>query len=181
MSDRHKVFVSYHHAADQAYKDRFVQLFSQVVVDWSVRLGDIADGLATETIRQKIRDEWLRDATVTVVLVGRQTWQRKHVDWEIGSSLRNTSYNPRSGLLGILLPTYPAPQPGFYEPTTIPPRLADNLGAVNSFARIYPWTENPGEMQRWIHDAFVRRNQEPPPNNSRDSFRNNRSGDRWAP
>lgn len=180
MSDRHKVFVSYHHAADQAYKERFVQLFSHVVVDWSVRLGDIPDGLATETIRQKIRDEWLRDATVTVVLVGRQTWQRKHVDWEIGSGLRNTAYNPRSGLLGVLLPTYPASQPGYYDPSTIPPRLADNLGAANSFGRLISWTENPAEMQKWIHDAFLRRNQDPPPNNGRDSFVNNRSGDRWS-
>lgn len=180
MSDRHKVFISYHHANDQRYKDRFVQLFSHVIVDWSVRHNDISDGIATETIRRKIRDEWLRDSTVTVVLIGRQTWQRKHVDWEIGSSLRNTMYNPRSGLLGILLPTYVPTQPGFYDPQTIPPRLADNLGATNSFARLIWWTEDAAQVQRSIHDAFVRRSQEPPPDNSRASFVNNRSGARWS-
>jgi hypothetical protein len=180
MSDRHKVFISYHHAADQAYKDLFVRQFSQVIVDWSVRLNDIPDGLATETIRQRIRDEWLRDSTVTVVLIGQQTWQRKHVDWEIGSSLRSTMYNPRSGLLGVLLPTYRAPRPGHYDPYTIPPRLADNLGAPNSFGRIVSWTDNPIAMQAHIHEAFIRRNQEPPPNNGRDSFRNNRSGEQWS-
>lgn len=180
MSERHKVFISYHHAGDQYYKDRFVQLFSSIMVDWSVRLGDIPDGLATETIRQKIRDEWLRDSTVTVVLVGAQTWQRKHVDWEIGSSLRNTTYNPRSGLLGVLLPSYPRAQAGYFDPHTIPPRLADNLGQENSFASIINWTESPVEMQDWIHRAFVRRTKEPPPNNSRDSFAYNRSGSRWS-
>ena len=180
MADRHRVFISYHHAIDQGYKNHFVQLFSPIMLDWSVRLGDIPDGIATETIRQKIRDEWLRDSTVTVVLIGQQTWQRKHVDWEIGSSLRHTVKNPRSGLLGILLPTYPFPGPNKYNPQTIPPRLADNLGQNNSFARIINWTENPTEMQRYIHDAFTRRHQEPAPNNGRTSFINNRSGSQWS-
>ena len=52
--------------------------------------GDIDDSLATDTIRQRIRDNFIRDATVTVVLIGPCTWQRKYVDWEIGSSLRAT-------------------------------------------------------------------------------------------
>lgn len=179
MTEQHRVFISYHHAADQAYKNKFVQLFSNIMVDWSVRLGDIPDGLTTETIRQKIRDEWLRESTVTVVLIGQQTWQRKHVDWEVGSSLRNTAKNPRSGLLGVLLPSYPAARANTYDVHTIPPRLADNLGESNSFGKIVTWTENPSEMRNWIHDAFIRRNQSPPPNNSRDSFINNRTGNRW--
>ena len=33
-------------------------------------------------MRQKIRDEYIRDATVAIVLIGPRTWQRKHVDWE---------------------------------------------------------------------------------------------------
>ena len=67
----------------------------------------MADLKATETIRQQIRDNFIRDATVTVVLIGPCTWQRKHVDWEIGSSLRKTKRNSRCGLLGILLPNHP--------------------------------------------------------------------------
>ena len=111
---RHKVFVSYHHSRDQAYRNRFDYLFghiSDVVVLRSVQIGDLDPSLRTETLRQKIRDEYLRDSTVTVVLVGADTWKRKHVDWEIGASIRHTQYNPRSGLLGIILPTYPRPSP----------------------------------------------------------------------
>ena len=65
---------------------------------------------------------------MTVVLIGAETWKRKHVDWEIGASIRETEHNPRSGLLGILLPTYPRPhgEPNNYFPNTIPPRLYDN-------------------------------------------------------
>lgn len=87
---RDKVFISFHHE-DQFYKDQFVEMMGDDIVDQSVEDGDIDDdNLSTETIRQKIRDEFIRDATVTVVLIGPCTWQRKHVDWEIGSSLRKT-------------------------------------------------------------------------------------------
>lgn len=101
---RHKVFVSYHHANDQYYRNKFEKLFTErydIMVSKSVQLGDIDDNLNPETIRQKIRDEYIRDSTVTVVLIGAETWKRKHVDWEIAASIRDTQYNPRSGLLGI--------------------------------------------------------------------------------
>ena len=76
------------------------------IVERSVGDGDIEDNLRVETIRRRIRDEFIADATVTVVLIGPATWQRKHVDWEIGSSLRATRTNSRCGLLGILLPSH---------------------------------------------------------------------------
>ena len=88
MNDRHRVFVSYYHDEDQDYREYFEELFSDIydiMVSESVEIGDIDDTkLSTERIRQIIRDEYLRDSTVTVVLVGEHTWQRKFVDWEIG-------------------------------------------------------------------------------------------------
>ena len=97
MQPRHKVFVSYHHDNDQAYRNAFENLFANtydIMVSKSVQIGDIDPNLKVETIRQKVRDEYLRDSTVTVVLIGSATWQRKHVDWEIGSSIRHTQLNP---------------------------------------------------------------------------------------
>ncbi len=180
MNNRHKVFVSYHHDNDQKYRDLFEGLFSDIhdiIVSKSVQIGDIDPNLKTDTIRQKIRDEYLRDSTVTVVLIGAETWKRKHVDWEIGASIRNTEYNPRSGLMGILLPTYPKPYgPNKYNPYTIPPRLYGNIQC--GFAEIYNWSDNPNIVQSWIHQAFNRR-KKIDPDNSYDSFVNNRSGERW--
>ena len=183
VNNRHKVFVSYHHANDQYYKDSFETLFAKIydtMESKSVEDGDIDPNLKTETIRQKIRDENLRDSTVTVVLVGTETWKRKHVDWEIGSSIRATKNNTRSGLLGIVLPSYRGPNEdmGKYNPYTIPPRLYDNI--VCGFAKIYNWSDDPDTVQSWIHDAFKRRHEDPPPDNSRLSFKNNRSGERWS-
>lgn len=181
ISNRHKVFVSYHHANDQYYRDRFESLFTNthdIMVSRSVQIGDINTYLPTETIRQKIRDEYLRESTVTVVLIGAETWKRKHVDWEIGSSIRHTQYNPRSGLMGILLPTYPRPYgaPDKYYHDTIPPRLHYNIQC--GFADIYNWNEDPQIVQNWIHQAFQRRTKINP-DNSYDNFVNNRSGERW--
>lgn len=182
MNDRHRVFVSYYHNEDQDYRELFEGLFSEIydiMVSESVEIGDIDPNLSTERIRQIIRDDYLRDSTVTVVLIGAHTWQRKFVDWEIGSSIRQTKNSTRSGLLGILLPTYPRPGGDMtkYNRYTIPPRLYDNIDC--GFATIHNWNDSPYTVQSWIHDAFKRRTEETP-DNSRDSFKNNRSGERWS-
>jgi len=179
MSNRHKVFVSYHHALDDAYKTKFERFGSifDVLISGSVNDGDIDSNLPAETIRQKIRDEYLRDTSVTVVLIGAETWQRKHIDWEIGSSIRQTEYNPRSGLLGILLPTYPRADPTKYNPHTIPPRLYDNISC--EFATIYNWSDDPTTVQGWIHDAYLRKSTKQP-NNSRSWFGKNHTGTEWT-
>ena len=178
-SYRHNTFVSYHHANDQYYRNEFEKLFANVydiMVSNSVQIGEISPLLNTETVRQKIRDEYLRDSTVTVVLIGTQTWQRKHVDWEIGSSIRDTKLNPRSGLLGIFLPSYPLTQDNKFNPFTIPPRLYKNW--EKGYAKLYNWSTNPQLVQSWIHEAFQNRNKILP-DNSFPSFVNNRTGERW--
>ena len=191
MPPRHKTFVSYHHANDQDRKQIFDLRFGnkfEILQRGSVDLGDIDPSLQTDTIRQKIRDEYLRDCSVTVVLVGTQTWQRKHVDWEIGATLRHTQYNPRGGLLGIMLPSYRNAYPNAltlrrdgsiatYDPNTIPPRLHDNVQC--GYAMLHPWTEDPEEVQEWIHAAYLRKDKVTP-DNSRQAYGKNRTGPRWS-
>ena len=84
----HHVFISFHER-DIAYKERFVAMMQGYMVDESVDTGDIVgSNLPLDEIRRRIRDDYIADATVTVVLIGPCTWQRKHVDWEISSRLR---------------------------------------------------------------------------------------------
>ena len=180
MSTVHKVFVSYHHANDQGYRDAFERMFgllSGVFISKSVQIGEISPYIATDTVRAKIRDEYLRDSTVTVVLVGTQTWQRKHVDWEISSSIRSTMLSTRSGLLGILLPTHPSYQASGYDSGIVPPRLVDNANC--GFAHIYDWTTDAAQVSRWIHAAFERRSTVEP-DSSYEHFVNNKSSARWC-
>ncbi len=104
---KHKIFISYHHDNDQAYEKALLESneLYDIFIDASVDTGDIDDNLDDETIRQKIRDEYLKDSTVTIVLVGLQTKYRKHVDWEIYSSMYNGKVNKQSGILVINLPS----------------------------------------------------------------------------
>ena len=103
----HKVFVSYHHENDQWYKEELVRLahYYRIFIDRSVDTGDISDTLSDEAIREQIRDDYLRDSTVTIVLVGTQTKNRKHVDWEIYSSMFDGRVNKKSGILVVQLPS----------------------------------------------------------------------------
>ena len=93
----HKVFTSYHHASDQYYKDWLVWMgkYHKIFIDSSVDTGNISDNLSDQAIREKIRDDYLRDSTVTVVLVGEETKRRKHVDWEIYSSMIDGKVNKK--------------------------------------------------------------------------------------
>ena len=178
LPPRHNVFISYHRQQDQGYKDSFVQMMGSNIVDKSVNLGSIIDtNLPTEAVLQRIREEYITQVSVTVVLIGRCTWQRKYVDWEIGASLRDTTMNPRCGLLGILLPSHTDFERRQYNPRLIPPRLADNCRGDNAFACIYDWSSDATVIRGWIHQAFLRRRNQPEPDISRHPFGRNWTGD----
>lgn len=177
-----KVFISYFHDDDQEYKNRLVQALDSKFVDKSVSQGDIHDeDLPLDEIRRRIRDYHIADATVTIVLIGPCTWQRKHVDWEISASLIDRQNNPRCGVLGILLPSHPdyRKDPGERNPRLIPERLARNLDGNNPFATVSDWPRYriARKILPRIQAAHSRRDRTPWPDNSLDMFAENRSGD----
>ena len=182
---RHNVFIS-HHDADREYKKRFIQMMGDYIVDMSVDEDDIDDtDLATETIRQEIRDGYIRQASVTIVLLGPCTWQRMHVDWEIHSSIRHTDYNQRCGLMGIWLPCHRDYGSERYSERLLPARLADNTEGNDPYALLYDWpqkrTRRRDRVRQWIDDAF-RRRRLTPPNSGRPLLQGNvggRCSDGW--
>ena len=103
LQSKHKVFISYHDANDGSYKESLLLLNRayDLFVDASVDTGGIDDTLPDQRIREIIRDDYLRDSTVTIVLVGLETKKRKHVDWEIYSSMFDGTVNKKSGILVI--------------------------------------------------------------------------------
>ena len=102
-----KTFISYHHGNDQGYKNHLSKMAENfhVFEDCSVEVGDISDEYSSEKIRRIIRDEYLKDTKVTILLCGSETRFRKHIDWELKSSMIDGSINRRSGILIINLPT----------------------------------------------------------------------------
>lgn len=105
----HKVFISYHHELDQDYKYELIEFGKDfgVFLDKSVDSGDIPEHWSDEAIRRNIRDEYLSDSTVTVLLVGTETKTRKHINWELHSSMFDGTVNKKSGILVINLPYLP--------------------------------------------------------------------------
>ncbi len=182
---KHKVFISYHHRADQKYKDDLVGFGKDLIfLDRSVDAGDIPDDWDDERIRRAIRDDHLRNSTVTVVLVGKETRRRKHVDWEIYSSMYNGSVNKRSGIVVVNLPGTSdyvhAPYgkeekellyPGVESWTRIeereeyerrfpymPDRIIDNLMRSNVKISVVPWDRmNERTLEFLIDVAFGNR------------------------
>lgn len=164
---KHRVFISFHHI-DDLYRQQFEKDFSGQVDGFicrSVQDGDINPRNKIKTIRKVIRDRFISDSTVTVVLIGAETWRRKHIDWEIGYSLTQTSHNYRSGLIGILLPSY-VPDDScceefltedevIYTPCNVPPRLYDNV--LSGYAKIYAYPQSTLCLKSWIHEAYQTR------------------------
>ena len=186
---KHRVFISYHHKNDQAYKEYLVKLSRayDIFDDYSVNSGDIDDnGLNDEQIRVIVRDEYLRDSSVTIVLVGTETRSRKHVDWELFSSMRDSPINKKSGIILINLPStgsslYVAAHGDLEKKAIYPensqwsnwtrsqyesnfaymsPRMIDNLVEPSAKISVVPWSKiegNAGNLAQLIEFAYLDR------------------------
>lgn len=141
----HKAFISYHHVNDQKRADYLkTQYGNDIFIDRS--LGQpFPDYMSDEEILAKIRQDYLKDSTVTVVLVGSETYKRKWVDWEIYASLRPYGERTRNGLLGIRLP----------GATTLPARLQDNVDS--GYAVLMDWENISWQLESKIDEAFKNR------------------------
>ena len=103
MAVKHRCFVSYHKVNSTAVKN-FVEEFSDVFTAKTVGVTDEDDFINSDDrdyVMRRIREKYLSNTTVTIVLIGECTKARKYVDWEIASTLRDDPVNGRSGLLGI--------------------------------------------------------------------------------
>ena len=148
---KHKVFISYYHKDDEDYRDKFEELFGHLFINKSVHPGDIDDDDSDEYIKQLIREKYITDASVTIILVGPKTYCRKHVDWEIYATLDKKA-DGYSGLLGLCLPTHPNYKEDNYTSSIIPSRLVYNL--KSKYAGLYDWTKNEENIKKWVEKAF---------------------------
>jgi len=144
---KHKVFISYHHANDQDYKTDLLDRNKRydIFIDESVDTGDVDPNLPDETIRTKIRDEYLRDSSVTILLVGTETAKRKHIDWELYSSMIDGQVNKKSGLVVIQLPStnpqYVTAAYGEDEKNRLYPKVTSwcSVDSRSEYERRYPY------------------------------------------
>jgi hypothetical protein len=152
---RHKCFVSYHAGdADEvtAFIDRFGHLFLPKVIGVSDS-DPFVNSDDTDYVMDQVRENYLTDSTVTIVLVGRCTWARKYVDWEVYSSLRNDKNNRLNGVLAIELPSRGT--------GSLPARVDDNVIRDGhndiGYARWHVYPTSSETLRSLIEDAYVAR------------------------
>lgn len=164
MVTKHKCFILYHQddaKEVQAFMDAYDHIFTPKTLGVS-DIDDFIDSDDTDYVMRRIRELYLTDSTVTIVLVGKCTWARKYVDWEIASSLRNDPNSKRSGLLAITLKS--AANATDKRP---PDRVDDNLlgkDHVDGYARWNVYPKSAAGLQSWIQAAFNRRDTVDPDN-----------------
>jgi len=151
---RHKCFVSFHHEDEDEVKS-FIESFEECFIPRVLGVSDeddFIDSDDTDYVMDQIREKYLTDSTVTIVLVGKCTWARRYVDWEVYSTLRNDKLNRRSGLLAITLKSAAA-----YSGKKLPARVDDNVTEKEGYARWYKYPPSTASLQTLIDEAFQAR------------------------
>ncbi len=155
ISTKRKTFVSYYHNDDQVYKDKFINLSDDLIINKSVEDGDINSDVSDEYIKQLIQKGFLSDTTVLVVLLGNKTKCRKHVDWKISGALNYKVGDNYAGLLGLKLPSHADYGTGKHHYSNLPQRLVDNL--KTGYAIIRDYTTDRKKLQEYIELAYSNR------------------------
>lgn len=150
QSIKRRVFVSYHHGGDQAYYDEFSEKFDNVyglIHDRSLEDPFRSDD--TDYVIRQIRERHISGTSCTIILVGRDTWGRKYVDWETKATL-----DKQHGLIGIKLPSATITKDGSY---LAPLRFYQNW--ASGFALTVNWEyimANPRHLGTMIGEANLR-------------------------
>ncbi len=144
------VFVSYSHRLDQDDADWFRNTFGDVnhpdrmvFSDRSLENQNLSY-LSDETIKDNYIRPKIRNSSVTIVLIGKDTGSRWWIDWEIYYSMLKTSNNERNGIIGILLPN---------KEHNIPQRIQDN----RDYCYVVDMPRTKQDLERLIEAACKRR------------------------
>lgn len=152
---RRKVFIS-HYKGDRIEVDNFIKRFDHLFIPKVLGANnndDFINSSNTDYVMQRIRELYLGDSTVTLVLLGSCTHSRRYVDWEIKSSLKQGNSIIPNGLMGIVLPSQ-------NNRCSLPPRFRENWNQnhENCYARFWSYPDSDQQLIDWIEDAYNARN-----------------------
>lgn len=146
MPIRRKCFISYHQR-DKAAVDRFIDTFGGSFIRRGMEMtDDIIDSNNTDYVMRRIRELYLEDSTVTIVLIGQCTWARRYVDWEVQASLRQPANGLPNGLLAIQLAEHHR---------SLPNRV--KLNVDSGYAKFYKYPQSQDNLNRLIEEAYQAR------------------------
>ena len=175
------IFVSFHHADEleaNIWCRRFEGYFNEIrTLGLDERGDEYAEHINSgdsDYVMGRIREDKIAGTSCTVVLIGKCTWARRYVDWEIAATLRNFTDSARGGLIAVQLPS--AAEHGWAK---LPPRLALNIPngeGETGYARFYAPAPSDDTIARWVDEAVARRDSVDPATGSTSGLMtNNRS------
>jgi len=98
---RPKIFISYHRA-DRKYKNAIVEILEEYGYRYfCVDENEIFNGWNHQRIADYICSK-MEDCDVLLCIVGKETYERPHVDWEIHTALKGGVEN-RKGIVAVML------------------------------------------------------------------------------
>jgi hypothetical protein len=148
---KRKVFISYYHG-DQMSAQMFVNTYGRgpnnVLIPKALGLSygdDQIQSNSPDYVMDQIRERYISDSTVQIVLVGPCTHSRRYIDWEIKRSLSHGN-----GLIGILIPPH--------NSAHLPERFTENWAREgNCYARYNFYPASADQLRGWIEDAYEAR------------------------
>lgn len=157
------IFLSFHQADEieaNIWCRRFGDYFNEIrTLGLDERGDEYAEHIKSgdsDYVMRRIRDDKIAGTSCTVVLIGKCSWARRYIDWEIAATLRNFTDSARGGLIGVQLPS--ANDHGW---ATLPARLALNIanegGTETGYARFYAPAPSNDTIARWVDQAAARR------------------------
>ncbi len=149
IQPKRKVFISYHHANDQFWYDTFSNEFDdQLDLFYDGSLDRRIDSTNAQYLDRTIRENYISGTSITIVLIGTETWKRRWVDWEIYATLED-----EHALLGIVLPE-PFHTIGNKGGIMVPDRFLDNHSS--GYAHIIHWTNDANFLNQAIEYAIAK-------------------------
>lgn len=154
MIIKRKIFIS-HYKGDREEVDNFISQFGHLFIPKVLGANDNDDFInstSTDYVMRRIRELYLDDSTITLVLLGSCTHSRRYIDWEIKSSLRQGTSIIPNGLLGIVLPSQ-------NNSCDLPVRFQENWNQnhENCYARFWSYPQTDKQLVNWIEDAYSAR------------------------
>ncbi|MDE3075719.1 MAG: TIR domain-containing protein [Chloroflexota bacterium] len=148
---RYRCYLSFDHQ-DESPARAFIEEFDPRQEYLFTRKETVPNYILSSTdpafVAQRMRQYFLLESTVTIVLVGKATWTQRSVEAELLGSLYRANGLQPSGLVAIRL---------LHRSITLklPERLRLNLDS--GYARFHLYPDNPLELSAWIEDAHKRR------------------------
>ena len=104
---------------------------------------DIIDSENTDYVMRRIRELYLQDSTVTIVLIGKCTWARRFVDWEVQASLRQPKDGYANGVVAIQL---------WDSFSKLPNRV--KLNVDSGYSKFYEYPSSSAGLSNIIEEAW---------------------------